>query len=476
MGKETKIGLAVLAALLIALGVVVYKRLSRPSDETAVAAAEAGERASSPANRDTPGDDWKSTNANATVSKPMVLSPAKTPGGAAARSPEDVTSQWITATDPPKKGSSGDATVASDLPPGGIPGPPAPTADDHYTSSSDARPASSPSPAVRAEASVLAPAKQAADPLPGRADRYAPAAAAASPLATEGASTTRTAEPPPSYSSASHDSYSAASPPPAYPPASHDSYATASPPPAYPQAASPPSAYSPPTYAAASPTYGQSARDSFHAASPPPAYSPPPRDSYAAAAAPPSYPDARGTYGRSAPPPLGDAESFSHAGGTYEVQPNDNYWLISQKVYGSGAYFKALAEHNRGKVPERDKLRVGDSISTPTIAQLEQTYPELCPKPSRRETVRNRATLASSHGGYGGGRTYEVQEGDTLFDIARNELGKATRWAEIYQLNRDALGKDFDYLTPGMQLTLPPKDAPASPDKTTRRPGPVYDR
>ena len=71
----------------------------------------------------------------------------------------------------------------------------------------------------------LAPAKQAADPLPGRADRYAPAAAAASPLATEGASTTRTAEPPPSYSSASHDSYSAASPPPAYPPASHDSYA-----------------------------------------------------------------------------------------------------------------------------------------------------------------------------------------------------------------------------------------------------------
>ncbi len=76
----------------------------------------------------------------------------------------------------------------------------------------------------------------------------------------------------------------------------------------------------------------------------------------------------------------------SRAGGSYEVQPNDNYWLISQKVYGSGAYFKALAEHNRGKVAQRDKLRVGDRISTPTIAQLEQTYPELCPKPSRRES------------------------------------------------------------------------------------------
>ncbi len=178
--------------------------------------------------------------------------------------------------------------------------------------------------------------------------------------------------------------------------------------------------------------------------------------------------------GRAAP--RYDSESAGHAGGSYEIQPNDNYWVISQKVYGTGAYFKALAEHNRGKVAERDKLRVGDTISTPTIAQLEQNYPDLCPKPSRRETVRNRASLASTHGAYVGGRTYEVQEGDTLFDIARNELGKATRWAEIYELNRDTLGKDFDYLTPGMQLLLPPKDVAGPMDKTTRRATSVYDR
>ena len=45
-----------------------------------------------------------------------------------------------------------------------------------------------------------------------------------------------------------------------------------------------------------------------------------------------------------------------------------------------------------------------------------------------------------------------MQEGDTLSSIARNELGKVSRWAEIYQLNREALGKDYDYLTPGMRL------------------------
>ena len=50
---------------------------------------------------------------------------------------------------------------------------------------------------------------------------------------------------------------------------------------------------------------------------------------------------------------------------------------------------------------------------------------------------------------------YVVEEGDTLFDIARYELGKASRWADIYNLNRDVLGKDYNYLTPGMQLVLP---------------------
>ncbi len=170
------------------------------------------------------------------------------------------------------------------------------------------------------------------------------------------------------------------------------------------------------------------------------------------------------------------AENSTRPAETYEVQPNDNFWVISQKVYGSGAYFKALAEHNRGKVGQINNLRVGETLSTPTVAQLEQSYPDLCPRTNRREAVRSRLSPTSLHGAYVGGRTYQVQAGDTLFDIARNELGKASRWKEIYELNRDALGKDCDYLTPGMRLTLPAKDAPPSGDKTTRRSETLYDR
>ena len=154
--------------------------------------------------------------------------------------------------------------------------------------------------------------------------------------------------------------------------------------------------------------------------------------------------------------------------GQYEVQPNDSYWTISEKVYGSGAYFRALAEQNRGKAARPDRLPPGLIIATPPIAQLEKEYPDLCPRPNRREAVHNRASNTMLTATTAAGRTYVVQEGDTLSSIARNELGKVSRWAEIYQLNREALGKDYDYLTPGMRLVLPFGES-QSGDRTTRR-------
>ena len=50
---------------------------------------------------------------------------------------------------------------------------------------------------------------------------------------------------------------------------------------------------------------------------------------------------------------------------------------------------------------------------------------------------------------------YVSQPGDTLFDVARHELGKATYWPEIYELNRDILGDNIDTLKPGTELILP---------------------
>lgn len=157
--------------------------------------------------------------------------------------------------------------------------------------------------------------------------------------------------------------------------------------------------------------------------------------------------------------PLPRARETVPAGnGEYTVGPNDSLWTISEKVYGTGGYFKAIYEHNRAKLPRADRLVVGTVIAVPPTSTLEQNYPALCPKQRKSAMVKPRTMQASTRPRKSSGdNVYVVEEGDTLFDIARYELGKASRWAEIYDLNREMLGEDFDYLQPGTELTMPPK-------------------
>ena len=171
-------------------------------------------------------------------------------------------------------------------------------------------------------------------------------------------------------------------------------------------------------------------------------------------------------------------ESEAAPGGneTYVVTPNDNFYIISEKVYGSGSYFKALEEHNREKHPYSDKLRVGDVVAVPSIKSLEKQYPDLCPKPRSAPSGMQSSTLEVSMQRRGQGRIYKVQQGDTLFDIAKYELGKASRWAEIYDLNRTQLGDDFDFLAPGMELVLPDNRTAEDPAPLTTQSRQPYNR
>jgi nucleoid-associated protein YgaU len=157
--------------------------------------------------------------------------------------------------------------------------------------------------------------------------------------------------------------------------------------------------------------------------------------------------------------------------GTATVQPNDTFWTISERVYGTGAYFKALIRYNADKHPLPDQLAVGDTVLVPSVGELRQKYPQLCPKPRHggEGGIRNAAAPRSS----AGGRSYEVREGDTLFDIARFELGDGARWVEIYELNRDQLTDDYHYVKPGSTLLLPGRHRAEPADRIAREPNDV---
>lgn len=50
---------------------------------------------------------------------------------------------------------------------------------------------------------------------------------------------------------------------------------------------------------------------------------------------------------------------------------------------------------------------------------------------------------------------YTVQSGDSLWDIARHQLGDGSRWGEIYRMNADAIGQNPDLIHPGTTLHMP---------------------
>lgn len=142
--------------------------------------------------------------------------------------------------------------------------------------------------------------------------------------------------------------------------------------------------------------------------------------------------------------------------GTYVVQANDNYWSISTALYGTGVYYQALAKANPKK--REDSLKAGDVILAPTTSELATRYPDLCPNTAPRGVPESRPRMASTPSvpsGQGGGRAYVVQPGDNIYEVARQELGKASRWREIYDLNKDVVGTQSLELTPGTRLLLP---------------------
>jgi nucleoid-associated protein YgaU len=51
--------------------------------------------------------------------------------------------------------------------------------------------------------------------------------------------------------------------------------------------------------------------------------------------------------------------------------------------------------------------------------------------------------------------THTVQTGDSLWKVAEERLGDATRWPDIYKLNMDKIGTNPDLIHPGLKLDLP---------------------
>jgi len=126
---------------------------------------------------------------------------------------------------------------------------------------------------------------------------------------------------------------------------------------------------------------------------------------------------------------------------THRVEKGDSLWSIAERRYGDGHLAKALGEYNvaRGRLRDPDTIRVGATILIPEPRALNR--PVLAAK--KPTTTREPEP-----------RTYTVQRGDTLGEIAQRQLGSARRVQAILTANQSTI-EDPDDIRVGMVLRLP---------------------
>lgn len=128
--------------------------------------------------------------------------------------------------------------------------------------------------------------------------------------------------------------------------------------------------------------------------------------------------------------------------------------LISQgSADAAGGARQALITHSGGGRP----LQLAGML--PAVSVISTAGPQRQPAPVRALAAAVSAPAPAS-------ATYTVTPGDTLSAIAARELGDSSRWQEIYDLNRGAIGDDPSLIQVGMQLQLP-GGGPAPPPVDT---------
>ena len=113
---------------------------------------------------------------------------------------------------------------------------------------------------------------------------------------------------------------------------------------------------------------------------------------------------------------------------TYKVKAGDTLTKIAQKELGDGDRWREIFLLNRAR------------SATPTGSRS-----------ARSSSCRSTPSWKRRHVPP---QVYVVKRGDTLSGIAAAELGDASRWPEIFALNKAVLTKP-DLIVPGTVLVLP---------------------
>ena len=149
----------------------------------------------------------------------------------------------------------------------------------------------------------------------------------------------------------------------------------------------------------------------------------------------------------------------------YVVREGDSLAVIAQKVYGAEkgnetANINRIFKANSKLLKSPDEIYVGQKLMIPPLsfsAQQQDETASALPETvfTKVESIGKRHSLNGSQE-TAAVRQHIVREGETLWQIAAEQLGDGNRYTEIAKLNADILD-DEDELSVGMRLKLPAK-------------------
>lgn len=145
---------------------------------------------------------------------------------------------------------------------------------------------------------------------------------------------------------------------------------------------------------------------------------------------------------------------------THVIKSGESLAVIAQAYYGKDqgnrlAVIQKLYEANRSVLKSADRVCVGDKLVIPDIANNTSNQVVKAPDPSK--TLLGKFSNMLERVGEDNSKSvseYVVQEGDSLWAIAKDKLGDGNRYAEILRLNKDTL-KSADEVAAGIRLKLP---------------------
>lgn len=131
---------------------------------------------------------------------------------------------------------------------------------------------------------------------------------------------------------------------------------------------------------------------------------------------------------------------------SYAIQTGDTLWKIAERFYGSGTLWRKIYADNIAVISDPNKIYAGQIIMIYPVQGTAEIGAKGLPDSAGSPDTAGAPEQAGSN--------YTVENGDTLWKIARKRYGKGWQWRKIYDANREQIS-DPAQISAGQIIYIP---------------------